>query len=69
MTGVLRIEKSGYLSGLNNIEEYNMARTRFSKFYGFTQNEVNKVCEIYKIEDKNLQDRIKKYYNGYKCFD
>ena len=69
MTGVLRIAKSGYLSGLNNVEEYNMADTRFSKFYGFNQSEVSKIFEIYKIEDSNLKDRIKKYYNGYKCFD
>jgi hypothetical protein len=41
MTGVQYIVKSGMLSGLNNLSKYNVTSTKYSKYYGIDQKEMN----------------------------
>ncbi|RUS23945.1 AAA-ATPase-like domain-containing protein, partial [Jimgerdemannia flammicorona] len=40
LVGVLRVGKSGFLSGLNNISVYPMTHPQFASSFGFTSDEV-----------------------------
>ncbi|RHZ56085.1 hypothetical protein Glove_406g57 [Diversispora epigaea] len=68
LIGVLRIAKSGFLSGLNNIKVYPFHKeSRFPRYvdkFGFTSDEVElllSLCENWKISINNVQ----KWYDGY----
>jgi hypothetical protein len=65
MTGVQYIVKSGMLSGLNNLSKYNVTSTKYSKYYGINQEEMNLLIEHFEI-DESKASRIKDWYNGYK---
>ena len=63
-TGILRVAKANIFSGLNNLQECTVLDERFSKYYGFTPDELgvllkkaNKIESIKEVED---------WYNGYK---
>ncbi len=46
MTGVLPIKKYSSGSALNMFDEYTFLKDRsFSEFFGFTEEEVKKLCE------------------------
>lgn len=62
ITGILPIKKIQDESALNNFREFTMLDSkRFTKYYGFTEEEVKKLCEKY---DMNF-DSVNKWYNGY----
>ena len=65
ITGCLRISKESIFTGTNNFVADTIADERFSRFFGFTDEEVRKLLE----NTGNLEyfDRIKKWYDGY-CF-
>lgn len=63
ITGILRIAKAHLFSDLNNISEYTLLDEKFSKFYGFTQEEVDELLS--KIPLKIEAKQIKDWYNGY----
>ena len=65
VTGVMRIAKANIFSGLNNLGEYNVTSTSFSKYYGFTQEEVDMLVNYYSISS-TISKEIKNWYNGYK---
>ena len=62
VTGVLRVAKANIFSGLNNLSEYTLLDSRFSEYYGFTEQEVSEL--LAKANISNQQD-IKNWYNGY----
>lgn len=64
ITGVFRIAKANLFSGLNNLAEYNILDSRFSPYYGFTQQEVEYLLAQYQVPESLAQD-IKSWYNGY----
>jgi len=64
MTGVQYIVKSGMLSGLNNLSKYNVTSTKYSKYYGINQEEMDLLLEHFDI-NKSKAARIKDWYNGY----
>lgn len=64
MTGVQYIVKSGMLSGLNNLSKYNVTSTKYSKYYGINQEEMNLLLEHFDI-DESKAAKIKDWYNGY----
>jgi hypothetical protein len=64
MTGVQYILKSGMLSGLNNLSKYNAASTKYSKYYGVNQDEMNLLLEHFEINTEKSA-KIKDWYNGY----
>ena len=45
MTGVQYILKSGTLSGLNNIKKHNFASSKYAKYYGIDQSEMDKLLK------------------------
>ncbi|WP_342267705.1 AAA family ATPase [Candidatus Tisiphia endosymbiont of Empis tessellata] len=63
ITGILRIAKANLFSDLNNVSEYTLLDNDFSKFYGFTQAEVDELLTIVPTETNPKE--IKNWYNGY----
>ncbi len=63
ITGISRISKENLFSDANNIEVYNMTDSRYSTYFGFTENEVKEVLKEYDLE--NTFDDVKKWYDGY----
>ena len=62
MTGIMRVAKEGMFSGLNNVAVYTVLSERFSKHFGFLEEEIE---DVLKEEGLSLEE-TKKYYNGYK---
>ena len=63
VTGCLRISKESIFIGLNNIEIISMLNKQYDEYFGFTNAEVQKICEDYHLSHK--YDLIKEWYNGY----
>ena len=62
MTGILPIKKYGIESALNNFDEYTMISPKMlAKYYGFTSDEVQRLCEQYGMEF----DKMCEWYDGY----
>ena len=63
ITGCLRISKESIFTGLNNLKIISILNTRYDEYFGFTCDEVKKICEDYNMENK--YEVIKEWYNGY----
>ncbi len=62
ITGILPIKKMDGESALNNFDEYTMTEPgNLIKYFGFTQEEVEKECKCY---NRNVTD-IRDWYDGY----
>lgn len=67
MTGILRIAKESFFSGLNNIRVFSVLDKKFSEFFGFTTSEVQQMAAYYEQTDKLPE--LKAWYDGYKFGD
>ena len=69
MTGILPIAKYSAASELNMFVEYNMAtRERFSSYFGFSEEEVDKLFQTYSettIRPRITRHDLKIWYDGY----
>lgn len=65
MTGILRITKESIFSGLNNIRVRTILEDKYSRYFGFTSDEVRRLTEYYGVLEK--YDEICEWYDGY-CF-
>ena len=63
MTGILRVAKESIFSGLNNIMIYSILDRKYSQYFGFTKDEVQKMLEYYHVSDK--YDEVCEWYDGY----
>ncbi|OZG31458.1 AAA family ATPase [Rickettsia endosymbiont of Culicoides newsteadi] len=63
ITGILRIAKANLFSDLNNVSEYTLLDDDFSKFYGFTQTEIDEL--LTKVPTETSPEEIQDWYNGY----
>lgn len=63
ITGCLRISKESIFTGVNNFACYSVTSRKFSRYFGFTQNEVEKMLAAFCLYDKF--GLIKKWYDGY----
>ena len=62
MTGILPIKKYGTHSALNMFTEYSMTAPRFfAEYIGFTETEVQELCERYEVD----YDMMQSWYDGY----
>lgn len=62
ITGILPIKKMENESVLNNFMEYTMLDSKkLTPYFGFTENEVRKLCERFKMDFES----VKTWYNGY----
>ncbi|WP_294379350.1 AAA family ATPase, partial [uncultured Clostridium sp.] len=63
ITGCLRISKGSIFTGLNNLEIISILNKSYDEYFGFTDDEVKKICSDYKMESK--YETVKEWYNGY----
>ena len=63
LTGCLRISKESIFTGLNNLNVYSVTDNAFSKYFGFTEQEVEQLTNYYGLSD--CFDTIKNWYDGY----
>lgn len=63
ITGILPIKKIKDESALNNFREYTMLKSKpITQYYGFTEEEVQELCERYEMDFATTQT----WYDGYK---
>lgn len=65
ITGCLRVSRESIFTGLNNLEVISIMRNDYGEYFGFVQQEVDAMLEIYGMEGKH--DIVKQWYDGY-CF-
>lgn len=66
MTGILPIRKDGTQSAISDFDEYTMIKPhKFSRYVGFTEEEVLELCENHKVSF----EAMKKWYDGYSFKD
>jgi hypothetical protein len=63
LTGILRIAQESIFSGLNNLNVCTILNNKYSRYFGFEENEVEEILTYYGIETK-MED-VKRWYNGY----
>ena len=63
VTGCLRIAKESIFTGVNNFASYSVLDRRFSKYYGFTQDEVSGLLLTAGLQEKS--DVFQEWYDGY----
>jgi hypothetical protein len=65
ITGVSSILRASASSVFNNVSEYKFLHNhKFTKYYGFTQHEVEELFERFGVK-KEERENVKKWYNGY----
>ncbi|SPT67952.1 Predicted AAA-ATPase [Anaerobiospirillum thomasii] len=64
VTGCLRIAHQSVFTDANNFHTFNVNNKHYTSFFGFTQEETDKILCDFGIESK--KDEIKKWYNGYR---
>ena len=52
LTGCLRISKESIFTGLNNLEIISILNKSYDEYFGFTNEEVKKICSDYNMESK-----------------
>lgn len=63
ITGCLQISKESIFTGLNNLEVISILDWNYDEYFGFTEEEVHRLCRDCGLEQK--YDLIKEWYNGY----
>jgi len=63
LTGIMRVSKEGLFSDLNNIKVHSMLSERYCSYFGFTDLEVDWICE--EADLKNQREPVREWYNGY----
>ena len=63
LTGILRVSKESLFSGLSNVEIYSVLDENYSKYFGFTEQEVNNL--LIKANLPHSMSLTKEWYNGY----
>ena len=63
VTGCIRISKESIFTGVNNFKVFSINDTRFSDYFGFTNDEVREMLSYYGIIDK--YETTKAWYDGY----
>ena len=63
ITGCLRIAKESIFTGTNNFASYSVLDKSFSKYFGFTDEEVDRMLEA--ADRTGRKDTIREWYDGY----
>ena len=64
LTGILRVAKESIFSGLNNLVINSVLDNRYSRYFGFTRGEVEKMAAYYGASDK--LEELCEWYDGYR---
>ena len=62
LTGIQRVVKESIFSQLNNVRTYTVVSNYYSNYFGFTEEETEKLLADY---DLTLNEDVKQQYNGY----
>jgi hypothetical protein len=65
LTGILRVAKESMFSGLNNLQVYSLLRDAYATCFGFTEGEVERLCEEAGLSQAR-RDELRSWYNGYR---
>ena len=63
LTGITRVSKESIFSGLNNIAVDTILDNKYSRYFGFTQQETDEMLSFYGMDDKKAE--VAEWYNGY----
>lgn len=63
LTGCLRISKESIFTGMNNLKIISILNKNFDEYFGFTDNEVKRLCSDYGLIQKF--EAVKEWYDGY----
>jgi hypothetical protein len=63
MTGCLRVSKESIFTGLNNLAMISITSNQYSEYFGFTQDETDKMLEYYGLTSK--REETARWYDGY----
>lgn len=63
ITGCLRIAKESIFTGTNNFASYSVIDERFSRYFGFSEEEVETMLEV--ADRREAAAEIKEWYDGY----
>ncbi len=63
ITGCLRIAKESIFTGTNNFASYSVLDERFSRYFGFLEDDVYTMLEV--ADRKEAAKEIKEWYDGY----
>lgn len=63
LTGILRVAKESIFSGLNNIKINTILDEAYSRYFGFTKEEVKELLAYYGVEEK--YEEVCEWYDGY----
>ena len=63
LTGILRVARESIFSGLNNLEVYSILKEGYSKQFGFTDVEIEKILNDFNVVEQ--REEFKRWYNGY----
>ncbi|MGL5085732.1 MAG: AAA family ATPase, partial [Clostridium sp.] len=64
LTGILRVAKESIFSGMNNLKVYTLLSEEYSKFFGFTEEEISLVLKVFNCGEE--VNEFRSWYNGYK---
>ena len=64
ITGCLRISRESIFTGLNNLNIYSIQGVRYAQYFGFTQQETDRILSYYGLEEK--REEIRQWYDGYR---
>ncbi|MCD8206080.1 MAG: ATP-binding protein [Clostridia bacterium] len=64
ITGVTRAAKAGIFSGLNNLAVYSVQTEEYSRYFGFTKDEIKKILDDFGAPEKF--DEVCEWYDGYR---
>lgn len=67
LTGILRVAKESIFSGLNNLVIHSVIDDKYSRYFGFTRQEVEAMAQYYHAFDKI--NEIEEWYGGYRFGD
>lgn len=65
LTGVSHLSKETIFSGLNNLQEFDIFRTKCDESFGFTEKEVSDLISEIGLPEEQL-DVMREYYDGYR---
>lgn len=64
LTGILRVAKESIFSGLNNLKINSILDEKYSRYFGFTPDEVRKMAADWGVPEK--YDELCQWYDGYR---
>lgn len=63
MTGCLRISKESIFTGMNNLKIFSILADNYGEYFGFTEQEAQKICGDYGLAENYAQ--LREWYDGY----